>query len=97
MIENAQDADLLIHEATCSHELIEDRKNHTSARQAAQIADEAGVDRLVLTHLSRRYRNREDELEEEAREVFEDTVVGEDGQRFEIKPHRPESELSSDS
>lgn len=90
MIENAQDADLLIHEATCAHELIEDRKNHTSARQAAEIADEADVDQLVLTHISRRYRNEADELLEEAREVFEETEMGEDGRRFEVKPHRPE-------
>ena len=89
-IENAEDADLLIHEATCAHELIEDRKNHTSARQAAEIAKEAGADKLVLTHISRRYRNKAEKLVEEAREVFENTEMGEDGKQFEIKPHRPE-------
>ena len=89
-IENAEDADLLIHEATCAHELIEDRKNHTSARQAAEIAKEAAADKLVLTHISRRYRNKAEKLVEEAREVFENTEMGEDGKQFEIKPHRPE-------
>lgn len=91
MIENAENADLLIHEATCLHEMIEDRRGHTSARQAAEIAKEADVGKLVLTHLSRRYRaDRAKEAEEEAKEVFENTVLGEDGKRFEIKPHRPE-------
>lgn len=89
-IENAEDADLLIHEATCEHDLVEDRRNHTSARQAAEIAEEAGVEKLVLTHISRRYRNRSEELLEEAREVFDETEMGHDGRQFEIKPHRPE-------
>lgn len=91
MVENVRGADLLIHEATVEHELIDERHGHTSARQAAEIAKEAGVEKLVLTHFSRRYRNgREQELLEEAREVFENTVLAEDGKKFEIKPHRPE-------
>ncbi len=91
MVENAEDADLLIHEATCLHEMIEDRDGHTSAKQAAEIAKEANVDRLVLTHLSRRFRNgKESELLEEAQNTFENSELGEDGKKFEVKPHRPE-------
>jgi ribonuclease Z len=90
MIENAEGADLLIHEATCMHEMIEDRKGHTSALQAGEIAEEAGVERLVLTHISRRYQGREEELVEEAREVFEASELAEDGEKLEISPHRPE-------
>lgn len=90
MIENAEGADLLIHEATCMHEMIEDRKGHTSALQAGEIAEEAGVDRLVLTHISRRYQGQEKELVEEAREVFEASELAVDGEKLEISPHRPE-------
>ncbi|AOV94697.1 hypothetical protein AQV86_02110 [Nanohaloarchaea archaeon SG9] len=90
LVENAEDADLLIHEATCMHEMIEDRKGHTSALQAGEIADEADVDRLVLTHISRRYQGREDELVEEARKVFEASELAVDGESLEISPHRPE-------
>ncbi|WEL19404.1 ribonuclease Z [Candidatus Nanohalococcus occultus] len=90
MIENAANADLLIHEATCLHEIIEDRHGHTSARQAAEIAKEAGVKQLAMTHLSRRYLGQEDELEKEAKQVFENSVLADDGMRFEISPHRPE-------
>jgi len=90
MIENAEGADLLIHEATCMHEMIEDRKGHTSALQAGEIAEEAGVERLVLTHISRRYQGREEELVEEAREVFKASELAEDGEKLEISPHRPE-------
>lgn len=89
-VEKSKDADLLIHEATCLHEIVEERHGHTSARQAAAIAEKAGVEKLVLTHFSRRYRNNEEKLLEEAREVFENTELGEDGRKFEIKPHRPE-------
>jgi len=91
-LDNAKNADLLIHEATCLHDMIEDRHGHTSARQAGEIAKEAEVEKLVLTHLSRRYRaDRAKEVEQEAKKVFENTFLGEDGRRFEIKPHRPES------
>ncbi|QKQ98564.1 ribonuclease Z [Candidatus Nanohaloarchaea archaeon] len=90
MIDHAENADLLIHEATCLHEIIDKREGHTSAKQAAEIADEADVEKLVLTHLSRRYRNNSEELREEAQEVFSNTEVAEDGEKFEVKPHRPE-------
>lgn len=90
LIENAEEADLLIHEATCTHEIIEDRKNHTSAKQAGEIAREADVEKLVLTHFSRRYRGEEEKLKEEAQKEFENTEIGEDGKKFEVKPHRPE-------
>lgn len=90
LVENSMEADLLIHEATGLHELISDREGHSSARQAATVAEKAGVERLVLTHISRRYRGEEEKLLEEAREVFERTELAEDGMEFEIKPHRPE-------
>lgn len=90
-IEKSRNADLLIHEATCHHEMIEERKHHTSAKQAAQIAKEANVEKLILTHISRRYKDgKAEELEKEAQEVFENSELANDGQMFEIKPHRPE-------
>lgn len=89
-VENSRGSEILIHEATCKHEMIEDREGHTSAKQAAAIAQKADVDKLILTHISRRYRGKEEELLQEAKEVFEDTELAEDGKRYEIKPHRPE-------
>lgn len=90
MIENARNADLLIHEATCMHEMIEERHGHTSAKQAGKIASEAEIEKLVLTHISRRYQTRENELVEEARDEFDNTELGTDGEKFEVKPNRPE-------
>jgi ribonuclease Z len=92
IIEKAKDADLLIHEATCMHEIIEERKGHTSALQAGEIAREADVERLLLTHISRRYQGREDDLIEEAKEKFEASELAFDGEKYEVSPHRPESE-----
>ncbi len=90
-VKHAKDADLLIHEATCLHEMIDDRRGHTSAKQAAEIAKMADVEKLALTHISRRYRgNKAEELLEEASEIFPNSELGEDGKKFEIKPHRPE-------
>lgn len=92
LIEHAEDADLLIHESTCLDEMIDDRRHHTSARQAGEIAQEADAEKLVLTHISRKYRNRGRELREEASEEFQNVEVADDGECFEIKPHRPEDQ-----
>ena len=89
-IDHSKNADLLIHESTCSHDMIDERHGHTSAKQAAEIAEEAEVETLALTHISRRYRGKSNELLKEARERFQNTEMGEDGKEFEIKAHRPE-------
>ena len=49
--------DLLYHEATFLHDMLEDatKKGHSTAKQAAQIAAEAGAGQLVLGHFSSRY------------------------------------------
>lgn len=89
-IKNAQNADLLIHEATCTHDKIEQRKYHSSAKQAAEVAKEANVEKLVMTHISRRYRQNDEKLLGEAREVFDNSELAEDGEKFSLSPHRPE-------
>lgn len=90
----AADADVLIHEATfCSDEQARARETgHSTAAQAAQLALDANVKLLALTHLSTRYFPRE--IREEARAVFENTVVPRDFDAIEIPfPERGEPHL----
>ncbi len=85
VIQAAQNADLLIHEATLAADLKEYAKTvgHSTASEAAQIAQEAQVLSLVLTHISSRYTNTS-QLLEEARIIFPNTFVAEDLLEFEI-------------
>jgi ribonuclease Z len=82
----AKGADLLVHEATFSHQDHERaaETGHTTALQAAKIAAEAGVKRLVLTHISPRYTRDAPELVAEARAVFPETTVARDGMEVEV-------------
>lgn len=79
MIHFAKNVNVLIHEATFGNDFSDKaiENGHTIAEDAARIAKEANVDQLILTHLSNRYTSST-ELEDEAKEVFENTVYAED-------------------
>ena len=87
-VEAAEEADLLIHEATFAEDRREraGQTGHTTAKQAAELANRAGAKRLALTHISTRYAGNGAKLQGEAREVFdgEAAFVAEDGQHLEI-------------
>jgi ribonuclease Z len=83
--EIAAGADLLIHEATFDSSLLQKANEnlHSTARQAAEIAANAKVKMLVLTHISSRYP-KPNILLEEAWDVFPATIVAEDLLRLEL-------------
>jgi len=80
----AHGADLLVHEATFMEEEAERAREtgHSTARQAAELARAAEVKLLALTHVSPRYAGPD--IRDEARAVFERTIVPRDFDRIEI-------------
>jgi ribonuclease Z len=74
----AHEADVLVHEATFAEEEVERARQtgHSTARQAAELARDARVGMLALTHISSRYPGGD--LREEARPVFANTEAPRD-------------------
>ena len=84
-----QNVDILYHEATFKEEHKEEAKNttHSTAKQAANIAKQAQVKKLIVGHFSARYKSIED-LVAEAISVFPKTTAAEDGLVEEISPYK---------
>lgn len=86
ILEHIQGADMLYHESTFLHEL-EDRARetfHSTALQAATMAQKADVGKLLLGHFSARYKDLTPLLEE-ARTVFENSFLAIEGQKFGVE------------
>ena len=81
----AEDADLLICEATYSSKLSDkgEEYGHMTAKQAGQLANKANAKQLVLIHFSARYKNTQ-ELEEDARNVFDNVICAKDFMKIDI-------------
>jgi ribonuclease Z len=74
-----RDADLLVHEGMFTQDMEHEarERKHCTAAQAATLARDAAVKRLVLTHISARYADAS-VLTEEARAVFPESTVAHD-------------------
>jgi ribonuclease Z len=83
------DADALVIESTyVSAEAEMAREfSHLTARAAAELAVKAGVKQLILTHISRRYREKD--VLADAVEVFPNTVVARDFDSYQVKLSAP--------
>lgn len=84
--EAARGADLLVHESTFTEEEKERAKEtrHSTALEAGEVAAEAEVGRLVLTHFSARYSELPKRMVAEARTAFRNVKAAEDGLEIEI-------------
>ena len=84
LVDAVHNADMLVIEATYlqAESDMARRFGHLTVAQAARLAQDAGVHQLVLTHVSRRYR--EAQIIEEARAIFPETVVARDFDRFRV-------------
>lgn len=85
LLEVCRDADALVIEATYLQEEAEMAQNfaHLTAHKAGMLARQAGVKNLILTHISRRYRERD--VVAEARSVFPEAIVARDFDAFQVK------------
>ena len=81
----AQDVDLLIMEGTLLDNLKAKalKSRHLTVKQTALIASEENVKKLVVTHISQRYKSAAD-LASEAREYFNDVVIAEDFMKIRV-------------
>ncbi len=85
LLDVARGADALVIESTYldSEADMARQFSHLTARMAAELAVKAGVKQLILTHISRRYRERE--VLAEAQAIFPDVVVARDFDTFQVK------------
>ncbi len=85
LLEPATGADALVIESTYLDEEADMARqfSHMTARGAAELALKAGVKQLILTHISRRYREKDVLVEAQA--IFPNTVVARDFDNFMIK------------
>jgi len=82
-------SNILYHEATFVKEDEQYAKEtmHSTTHDAAKIAQEAAVEKLIIGHFSSRYKDSS-VFEQEARELFSNTKAVNDGDTFFIEPKR---------
>ena len=87
IVEQIKGVDLLYHEATfLSDKAVRAEQTfHSTAKQAASIAKQAHAGQLLLGHISARYTDASPLLEE-AKAVFENTIIVQDGKSYEVCP-----------
>jgi len=85
LVEVCRGADGLVIESTYLDEEADMARqfSHLTARMGAELARKAGVKKLILTHISRRYREKD--VIAEAQSVFPNTVVARDFDIYQIK------------
>lgn len=99
-VDLADGADVLIHEATFSHQDAEMayQRLHSTSTMAAQVALAAQVKQLIMTHFSPRYAPGNEiqlsDLLSEAQAIFPNTIMAYDFLTYEV-PRQPEPVLAT--
>ncbi|WP_108670882.1 ribonuclease Z [Peribacillus acanthi] len=86
-VDLAKDADILVHEATFAkvEEEMAYSYYHSTTTQAAKVAKEANVKKLILNHISSRYIGNDVEiLHAEAKQIFGNVILAEDFMKVDI-------------
>jgi len=86
LIELGRDSDVLIHEATFSKELsdLALEKKHSTSIDAANDAKKMNAKKLILTHISSRYQEDANQLLQEAKLIFPNTILAKDLMRISL-------------
>ena len=79
LVEFFKNCDYLSFDSTFADELMDKavEANHSTAKEAAELAEKANVSALILTHFSARY-NDESVLLEEAKKIHDNTIAAKD-------------------
>ncbi|HJX50010.1 MAG TPA: ribonuclease Z [Candidatus Nanoarchaeia archaeon] len=87
IISFAKDSDVIVCEATFSKELEETAKEymHLTSEQAAQIAKKSNSKKLVLIHISQRYEKNLNQILEEAKKIFKNSMLAEDLKQVKVE------------
>ncbi|MFH1474058.1 MAG: ribonuclease Z [Candidatus Aenigmatarchaeota archaeon] len=83
LLEFSENADILIHDGTFV-EIPEEGRPHASAVEVAKMAKKYKVKKLILTHLSRRYRSNKEVLDA-VKPIFDNVIVAKDTMKITLK------------
>ena len=86
-VEVADGADLLVHDATFADDMADRARDtaHSTGREAGEVAERAGAERLALVHVSSRYAGDASSIVEDARAAFGGRcLLPDDGDRLEV-------------
>ena len=83
LLKTLPEVDLIYHESTFLEQDREraDKTYHSTAKDAARIANLSGAKKLLLGHFSNRYKSR-DAFLQEARPIFPESYLAEEGERY---------------